>query len=464
MIEDISLSTETSDAQNTEILSSPGQVVIEEAYITRNGIDYDVMNFMISFVMYEDIYKNFMSANAVLIDAASLITTIGFTGSETFTIAFRTRQAEAIIKKTFNVYSVKDRGPTANDREQGYTLALVSIEHILNNNVSLSQKYSGSTDQIVEQIYDQAFKIPRHVKGAETFDQTPFIITGGPHRSKLSFVPTFWSPAKAINHVANYAIGTKGEAPNYLFFETNRSFMFTSIEDLIQIQRNQNKIFANYIYSPSRNTIQFPTDFTYQFPEIAKNYSIVRAMSSFQMFDTIEGQDRGFYGSTVFTFDMIFKEYRRFVYNHFDGYERFNHMQDFVVRAGSVGNSKSKNTRPFGSDIFNGIESKRIFRSKHYRVHDEYQDPMYQSWLPQRNSLLTQLLQNKIIIEVPGRSDVEVGKLVNFLYPKMTTETMYQPDDDVSGLYMITAIKHGLSRQEYSMTLELTKDSANRYV
>ena len=84
---------------------------------------------------------------------------------------------------------------------------------------------------------------------------------------------------------------------------------------------------------------------------------------------------------------------------------------------------------------------------------------MFQTWMPQRNSLLTQMNQWKIYIDVAGRSDIEVGRLVNFLYPKMKTSDKFEIDPQMSGLYMVTAVKHAVTRQEYTMTLELTKDS-----
>lgn len=459
MREDIAQLSGANDPQQTEILAGEGGVVIEAAYITKTGIDYDVTNFMVSCVLFEDIYSNFLTGNATLIDAASLITKIIPYGGEMFTIAFRTRQSSVVIKKSFNITSVKDRGPTNTDREQAYTVHFTSVENVANNNVTISKKLRGRTDQLVEKLFLDNLSFPRTVKGEETIGKTPFVITGGPHITSTSFIPSFWSPVKCINWIATFAQGSKGNAPNYLFFETNKSFMFASIEDLIAIQRDSNQIFATYLYSPSRYTIQNPSEFSYQFPEISRGYQLVRKISVFDMFDTMEGQDRGLYGSTLQTFDLFFKEQRRFPYDHGRGYSKFNHMQDYTMVGSRVNRGTKKNTRPFGAGIFNGTESKRLFRTKQYAAFPEVPDKTYQTWLSQRNSLLSQLAQQKIVIEVAGRSDVEVGKLVNFLYPKMTTSDRFEVDPFVSGLYMITAVKHGITRQEYTMTLELTKDS-----
>lgn len=460
MLEDVSKTSTTEDPQSTEVLASAGQVVIEQLYITKQGVDYDIRNFFLGLVLYEDLFSNFLSGYVEISDAASLITEIRPYGSEYITVSFRTRQSEQRIEKSFNIFAIKNRGPTATDREQAYTIHFTSGENIVNNNINISRKYSGRTDELVEKIFSENLTLPRVISGTDVRGTTGLVITGGPHRTNASFIPGFWTPSKCINWLATRSIGSKGDAPNYLFFESSKNFFFASIEDLIVSQRNQNLLLASYVYSPhGKYTIQNPTEFAYQFPEFKKQYSVVHEMTVFDMFDTMAGQDKGYYGSSVYTYDILFKEHRLLVYNHFDGYQKYVNMQDYSISGNSVMTDKSKNTRPFGPGIFNGVNSKVGHFYKQYEMYPEQRDPMYQTWVPQRNSLLNQMNQTQIHITVPGRSDAEVGKLVNFLYPKMTSDSQFTPDAQVSGIYMITAIKHAVTRQDYSMTLELTKDS-----
>jgi hypothetical protein len=71
-------------------------------------------------------------------------------------------------------------------------------------------------------------------------------------------------------------------------------------------------------------------------------------------------------------------------------------------------------------------------------------------------------------ITVPGRTDVEVGRLLYFLYPSLggkaesdNTSSELQQDKLYSGYYLITAINHRINRHEHSMTMEIVKDSLN---
>jgi hypothetical protein len=73
----------------------------------------------------------------------------------------------------------------------------------------------------------------------------------------------------------------------------------------------------------------------------------------------------------------------------------------------------------------------------------------------------------KIEIEVPGRTDVEVGRLVNFLYPKNIDKNATDLAEDtldpyMSGIYMITAIRHEFVLNKHTMYMELVKDSFKR--
>ncbi len=73
----------------------------------------------------------------------------------------------------------------------------------------------------------------------------------------------------------------------------------------------------------------------------------------------------------------------------------------------------------------------------------------------------------KLSIEVPGRTDCEVGKIVEFFYPSVdskNSETTKQEDKTlwdplISGFYLITALHHRITPFQHSMVLEISKDS-----
>jgi hypothetical protein len=77
---------------------------------------------------------------------------------------------------------------------------------------------------------------------------------------------------------------------------------------------------------------------------------------------------------------------------------------------------------------------------------------------------MTELENQAIEITVPGKSDIDVGLLTRLVFPKTEDKTSMPKlneleDPFVSGLYLITAVKHTIQPQNHTMTLRLIRDS-----
>ena len=66
-------------------------------------------------------------------------------------------------------------------------------------------------------------------------------------------------------------------------------------------------------------------------------------------------------------------------------------------------------------------------------------------------------------ITVPGRTDVEIGRVLYFSYPALGAKTgkndSSKEDKNYSGYYLITAIHHKINKVDHSMRMEIVKDS-----
>jgi len=92
-----------------EIISKPGDVVIQDLYITKNGENISIKNFSPRFVLYEDMFNNFLSGELTIVDAGELVRILSFNGTEYLTLSFRTPQSTIYIRKSFAIYALKDR-------------------------------------------------------------------------------------------------------------------------------------------------------------------------------------------------------------------------------------------------------------------------------------------------------------------------------------------------------------------
>ena len=444
-----------------EIISKPGDVVIDELYITKNDENMNIKNFSPRFVLYEDMFNNFLSGELTITDAGELVRILNFNGAEYLTISFRTPQSKTNIKKSFAIYALKDRFLSSTNREETYVLLFTSIENLTNNVTHISKKFSGRTDNLIKNVFETYLKIPRIVDGNKMSGVTSLVLPDTPHRTNTTFISTYWSPVRIMSWLASRSIGKEYKAPNMLFFETNKLFVFSSIENLITTQLKQKEILTAYVYSPTGKMAFDTTKTTYGLPDIIRQYSLVKNIAPFTYFDVLQGQHNGFYGNFLYTHDILLKECRQFSYNHFEGYQDYYFMEDYKASGDQITQSKEKNTRTFSGSTISSNRNIVHFKPKQYKMFPEQIDPQYQTWVPQRTSLLMQMSNFKLHITVSGRSDLEVGRLIYFVYPQAHSgdDAEFKADQKLTGIYMITAIKHIVSPAGYDCILEITKDS-----
>ena len=436
-----------------EHINEAGDVITETIAITNgNGVSFDISNFCVETVLFEDIFSNTMMGHVYVLDAADLINTIPLIGLESLTISFRTPTMQESIRKSFKITSVDDRIFTKTDVEQAYTISFISMEAYIDNVTPLSKKFAGTTDTVVKTIFEDYLSVKRVVESPDS-KETPLVTNGKPHGSSVSFVACSWSPLKCINWVANRSFENARNAPSHLFFETNKSFKFMSVEGLISQQTLVGGVFGEYIYAPtySTKTLDPSSRFQYSKPELTKQYRAVQSIMPFGHFNALDGQDYGYFGGTLITQDHTLKTYQEFVFDYRQRYADFGHL----------GNPAFPR---FPTNQARDPRAKHVVRTKAYKLHGDMEDPLYEKWMLQRNSLLFEAGNDHLQIEVAGRTDIEVGVIVNFLYPKAIDKSELSIDEDgldpyKSGLYLVTAIRHSFKLNKHTMFLELMKDS-----
>jgi hypothetical protein len=85
-------------------------------------------------------------------------------------------------------------------------------------------------------------------------------------------------------------------------------------------------------------------------------------------------------------------------------------------------------------------------------------------YVQQRNSLFSDITTLKMKITVPGRTNMEVGTIVDLDYPSVSADRDKSASEDirdkwVSGYYMITAIHHQITKLRHNAICEISKDS-----
>lgn len=466
--------------QTTSGLQKPGDVIIDQIFLnTVTGVALDLKPFFVELNIYEDIFSPTLHGNIIIRDATNLIGRTPIIGDEILTINVRTPFQEVPaqddffnkIHKSFSVYAVKDR-KLNNDREQYYQLFFCSIEASADNVYRVSEKYTGSTSELADKIFTDYLSIPRIITSKDTMKHdpksdanTPLFISDAPHQSLITFVPPMWTPIHCLNWLAKRSVGANYKSPTFLFFETTKAFYFASIESLIASQLETNSIFCDYVYHPNLNDLQTGS-------ALSRGYSTVEAIQFLTNLDVFQSQDLGHFASTVFSFNMVKKEYTAYTYDHGFNFNEYTHMEDYKINGDgktqtfSLDKDKKYNML-FPINVLRSGEGKMFISTVNPGVLDSTEDSIDlhpEEFVAQRNSALMDMTTMRLQLTVPGRTDIEIGKLIKFYYPSvgekpLNTGEAFTWDLLVTGLYMITAIHHQITPLSHKMFVEIAKDS-----
>ena len=454
-------------------LTKAGDVRVNSLKISRtsDGAVLDLLPFMVEINIYEDIFTPALYGNVAIRDTRNLIGQFPIVGDEVIYMDIETPGLSKAedgshdplnkIEKAFSVYAVKNRA-VYDDKEQQYVLHFCSLEAVYDNITKISKKYTGTTDEIIYNIWEEYLRLPRYFKEniaeneKDDANKNVLLIGDTPHKSKLSFVSPMWSPIECINWLAKRSIGTRRDkSPTFLFYETTKGYYCVSLEDLIANQLESEMVFSEYFF----NTNNYKND-------LQSDYSNVENIKFKTNLDIIQSQDLGHFTSSLFTFDLIKKQDALYYYDHSFGFKDTVHMEAYKKDGTSIVKDEEKTYNMlFPFNVVRSANTKPILATLNPGVLDSTEDSIDlhpDQYISQRLSKLMDINTLKLEITVPGRTDMEVGRIIRFWYPSVGQQAGPQElvfDVFISGLYMITAIHHQITQFRHTVTMEIAKDS-----
>jgi hypothetical protein len=439
---------------SSESLIHAGDYKIEQLFITSpsTGETADITDFMMEINLYEDLFSFCMTGNVIVADAANLISNLPIVGNEFITVKFRTPtledSPENVIQKTFQVYAIYDR-ILNDDRSQFYNISFISPEGYEDQTTVIGKSYNDSTDAVVKKIYEEYIEVDR-----------PLIIFDTPHTSKIKYTSNYWSPFKNMNFVASRVKGSTLAGSDYLFFETNKSFYFASIESLIDAQV-KGGVFEEYVLE--RDGAKMPRrinpSLTYLGKQFPPSMTSVENLKLLTSIDTLDGNNRGAFASTVDGYDFYTK---KIVRSDFDFIEN---MSEF---------KKTGPTNILPPNLKRNALSNKKYYSQNTGLYNDFgltdEEDLPAGCTAQttvdrignRKSYLNSFENYKFEATLPGRTDINVGHVISLLYPSAeaptsgSTSTILDPL--LSGLYIISAIHHKFNADRHVMTVEMIKN------
>lgn len=455
----------------TDMNLTAGDVVIEDIFITtEESGTVDLINFVMQFEIYISVESNSMTMNVHVADSAGLITAMPILGQEKVTVRFTTPNIDESFFRTFIVHTISNRSLNR-DREQRYTLECISEEAYINETVRLTNKFSGATDVLAETIFD-SIASPRitFADGKQSSESKLSVLDSPFSTNNFEFTCNYWSPFKALNFLASRSLGDTSRKTNVMFFESKSTFNFTPLEHLVKTQKDRKSIYDEYTTVESQEAPIYrdvrDKTYKYQTKYLNSKYHTIKSMDYPFFKSLVKNNNNGFHATSVFSYDFTTKRFLNMKYDNRPESSAIaeqdkRYLQESFSDFTPIGsyNTIADNTRadPLANRTFTPM-STSPYGSSYSRGVEQVRNQLI------RNFAMSELNNQAIEITVPGKADVDVGLLTRLIFPRTEDKTNQPKIDEiedpfVSGLYMITAVKHIIRPQNHTMTLRLVRDS-----
>lgn len=396
----------------------------------------DITNIVYHIEIFEDIFSNSLSGNIILTETYNLRNQLPLIGEEILEIEFNTPTFTQKFTKSFYVYRMTDH-VIQGDKKMAYCLHFMSLENVYDLNTKLSRSFLGNTHEIATSLFNQYVRIP----------EVPKEIYAEESSNKIKFVANFWSPYKCLNYAASRSTDmTSFQTPNFLFFESRSGFNFRSLNSLMKAPT-----VYSYLYdTKSRRTNTIEDGCSVR--DINQEYHSAFNMIVDEPFDYITRELNGVFSHKVIQHNLLNKNVTSHVYNYWNDFEQTNHLGVAPLCSEYVD----------FNDTGTLYSTKTIYPSMHNNIND-----ISGEIVSKRISLLGHPDLHKIKVVVAGRTDIEVGQVVEFKMAKYGHLTQENKNDDMSdkywsGNYLITNIKHQVTAKDHQMTLSLSKDAIDQ--
>jgi len=431
-------------------LQAAGEVNIEKLFLVSNKGIVSLSDYLIELNIYESIFNNVVSGDILISDSRNLIKEFSIVGDEYLIIQATTPGLDNSLSKTYRITSVEDRMLVRDQNTQIYKLRFVSQEALIDVLCPLFNSFSGSVETIVNKIFTDNLEINRtlnhddsHKKLTQSDEKTKLVVFSE-SSNKLKFVSPGWTPMQCINWLTKKALPKSGKACNFLFWESNRSFYFGTLESIF----TNGQTIGTYNYQAF--DIRGPTD------DISEKMALIQRVDILNGLDHLDNLDNGYFASKLVSLDIIKKQRNITDYDHVTQFPSYNHLS-------------KENPKP----LFNEKSAIRNLNS-HIRIYptstglhtdtpknyNEIMGDIYGN----RLSNLIELNSLKLNVSIYGRTDVEAGRIMDIKFPDMspvdeTDMASEHVDSRYSGRYLITSIHHKINIAKHIMTMEVIRDS-----
>ena len=396
------------------------KLVPTEGSSLKQEFEISAGNPLISY--YESIKSPSISLSLTFLDVDQLVSREGITGGEYLSLKVKKEGHDDFELKADKHFlmlnSVKDVSTSSS--KQVATLEFVSVEAIINETARVNKRYTGNVTQTVKEL----LKGRRGIETKKNLDSDRA-------SNSYSFVGNLKRPFDTIQWLCSKTQSSK-DGYGFLFFETADGYVFKSIEKLLK----QRPIEYKKSELPDQNSE--PDDFRI----IENNLD--------QTNDIGINCRMGMYANKTIYINVDNATYKTVDFR----------LEDLKLKKSPKLPNKLERvpTRLMLRVLDKGALQKG---SKRKEIQKENELAIYQSKSYARANLI---FSQSMSIVIPFNPDLRAGKMLDLKFPlrkgsdQETTTYGKDSDDDVSGKYLISELKHTLGNNEGTTQLKLIRD------
>jgi len=413
----------------TNGICKAGDVLVDSIVIKAStGVTVDITNNILSFEITENLFESWTTGCLNILECSAITNVLPMVGVEFVYVTFQTpAMNECIFNKGFYIYACSDRIQLS-DKTAFYQLRIISGEGLTDFQTRVSKTFRGRPHEIMTDIMDS------HLLS----DKSLFMDEAS---NDLVFISNWWHPKQCIDYLCRHSIGVLSGSPSYLFFESLKGFWFVTLDTLVQSDSYQKFVVGQYgtqVADSVNTTAEY--DINAQFQNILEiEYN--------NGFDYFERSVNGYYGLEIIGFDINTQQY---IHTRSGAnFDDFKHLNKYTC----TGNTTI------------GYTSTRIeyvpYETQNFENQTRGIDDTNIPSRGARQQLLSWLKTTGCTIKVFGRCDYDVGMIVTLVVPK--NEDTRKGDDTtdnlLSGNYLVTSLKHIVTKSSHYCILQLMKDS-----
>lgn len=362
----------------------------------------------------EDLFSSSLSGRITIVESADFHQNFPLIGEETIVIKFRTTDEMEWRELSFETFC--DAGKTNVGELVAYVIEFVSSEYLMARSKRIGRPFvSIAPEKIVEDIIRNDLSSDKKIITSKS-------------ASAINFISTNIFPFELIASITSRARGSRFGDFGYMFWESIDGYHFESIDELISADP------LVYTLSNRSGTVK-----------ASEMLQTINSHVVEEGFSILDRMTHGAFGTEVVLFDPLKRKQSIIKFDYFDDkdYEKLNSM---------AGNSPKKRVQT-SNFKYKASQKRMVMPENGVKSEGRAVRIARLNWIESGY---------RMRVEIPGNSDMTVGKTIDLRWPSHSGEDMNVLLEDryVSGKYLCTSMRHVItSDNSYVTNCVLTKDS-----